>query len=358
LTARFARTSSSAKETDNPFPDLNKEPGKAPSLPKKPVWDDDTEWEAGLEKAVPSRKKVIERSPLDDLGDFIISIAVRRKMTGYALLRFRDLLPLQFGIVDVSKHGPDEAQKKALEISAALRDLRQVAPQKLMELAADSEEMDALDEEMKNRQWKWIVAMDDSTIDRGPPVNVRENKAQRTISMLNGLLIAECKRIFKSAPQVINPRRSRQKLGVRGGPSPQVRKEIFEEACREVPDFPVVRHRTGTMAEDTYLMSDAWAAARMAQRVVLLGQKREDAKLMTRLREQAMASKQVRKLMEVISELHPRKESKELSDVLEKKVDHLVEEKLNQLLEEDLRKMKAVASSQAERPPAQEPPRL
>lgn len=28
-------------------------------------------------------------------GDFIISIAVRRKMTGYALLRFRDLLPLQ-----------------------------------------------------------------------------------------------------------------------------------------------------------------------------------------------------------------------------------------------------------------------
>eukprot|EP00434_Breviolum_minutum_P018052 symbB.v1.2.015918.t1/scaffold1202.1/size131747/2 len=207
--------------------------------------------------------------------------------------------------------------------------------------------MDALDEEMKNRQWKWIVAMDDSTIDRGPPVNVRENKAQRTISMLNGLLIAECKRIFKS----------RQKLGVRGGPSPQVRKEIFEEACREVPDFPVVRHRTGTMAEDTYLMSDAWAAARMAQRVVLLGQKREDAKLMTRLREQAMASKQVKKLMEVISELHPRKESKELSDVLEKKVDHLVEEKLNQLLEEDLRKMKAVASNQAERPPAQEPPR-
>eukprot|EP00434_Breviolum_minutum_P018053 symbB.v1.2.015919.t1/scaffold1202.1/size131747/3 len=108
LTARFARTSSSAKETDNPFPDLNKEPGKAPSLPKKPVWDDDTEWEAGLEKAVPARRKVIERSPVDDLGDFIISIAVRRKMTGYALLRFRDLLPLQFGIVDVSKHGTKE----------------------------------------------------------------------------------------------------------------------------------------------------------------------------------------------------------------------------------------------------------
>ena len=28
-------------------------------------------------------------------GDFILSLAVRRQMTGYALLRFRDLLPLQ-----------------------------------------------------------------------------------------------------------------------------------------------------------------------------------------------------------------------------------------------------------------------
>ena len=28
-------------------------------------------------------------------GDFILSLAVRRHMTGYALLRFRDLLPLQ-----------------------------------------------------------------------------------------------------------------------------------------------------------------------------------------------------------------------------------------------------------------------
>ncbi|CAL1134964.1 unnamed protein product [Cladocopium goreaui] len=288
LGARFARTSSSERPPDNPFPDFNNDPQKHPALPKRPVWDDDTEWEAALQKAqaVPSKKK-LERSQLDDLGDFILSIAVRRKMTGYALLRFRDLLPLQFGIVDVSKHGPDEAQKKALEIAAALRDLREVAPQKLMQLAADGEEMDSLDEEMKNRQWKWIVALDDSTVDRGPPVNVRENKAQRTICMMQGLLIADCKRIFKSAPQVLNPRRSRQRLRVRGGPSPQVRKEIFEEACREVPDFPVVRHRTGTLKEDTYLMSDAWATARLAQRVVLLAQKREDPKLMARIREQA-----------------------------------------------------------------------
>ncbi|CAK9026824.1 Uncharacterized protein SCF082_LOCUS17675 [Durusdinium trenchii] len=62
-------------------------------------------------------------------------------------------------------------------------------------------------------------------------------------------------------------------------------------------------------------MSDAWATARLAQRVVLLAQKREDQKLMARLREQAMSSKQIKKLSEVILELHPRKESKELSDV-------------------------------------------
>ncbi|CAJ1356047.1 unnamed protein product [Effrenium voratum] len=314
-------------------------------MPRRPAWDDDTEWEASLE-AKPSVKPK-PKLPLEDVGDFILSLAVRRKMTGYALLRFGDFLPLQFGLVDVSKHGQDEAQKKALEVAAVLRDLKQVAPKKLLQLAENPEAMDALGEEMKSRQWKWVIAFDDSTMDRGPPVNVRENRAQRTVSMLQGLLISDCKKIFKSAPQLVNPRRSRQLLGVRGGPSPQVRKEVFELATSQVPDFPEVRYRTGTLSEDTYLMSDAWAAARLAQRLALLAKKREDHELLEKLRAEAMASKQIQKLTEVVSDLHPRRESKELSDVLEKKVDQMVEEKLNRLLDEDLRRAK-IAAAKAE----------
>lgn len=58
--------------------------------------------------------------------------------------------------------------------------------------------------------------------------------------------LEECKKIFKSAPQIINPRRrlglgsqawrgsrSRLQLRVRGGQGPEVRREIFEEACRQ-----------------------------------------------------------------------------------------------------------------------------
>lgn len=45
-------------------------------------------------------------------------------------------------------------------------------------------------------------------------------------------------------------------------------------------------------------MSDAWASARIAQRAVRLAKKREDQKLMKRFREQAMASKQIKKLSE------------------------------------------------------------
>lgn len=347
---RFARTSSLERQAENPFPELKTKDPKQTSGSSR-SWDDDTEWEAALEKASgkPSKKAGLPRGPKDDLGDFILSLTVRRRKTGYALLRFQDLHPLQFGLVDVSKHGKDEAQQKALEIAAFLRELRKVAPQKLLQLAADGEEMDTLELESHNRKWKWIVALDDSTMDKGAPVNVREDQAQRTVSMLQGLLISDCKRIFKTAPYVLNPRRSRQRLGVRGGPSPQVRKEIFEEACQEVADFPVVRYGSGTVSEDTYLMSDAWATARLAQRVVLLAQKREDQKLMARLREQAMSSKQIKKLSEVILELHPRKESKELSDVLEKKVDQIVEENLYKLLDKELERRRSTQSEVEER---------
>ncbi|CAE7251494.1 unnamed protein product [Symbiodinium natans] len=339
--ARYARTSAPERLADNPFPDFEEglenelDALGRPSLQEE--WPDISGQASRPSKAKPSG---VKHAP-DDLGDFILSLAVRRHKTGYALLRFRDALPLQFGLVDYAKHGADDAQKKGLEVLAVLRDLRQMAPRKLMQLIGESEDMEVLEEEFRSRQWKWIVAMDDSTIDRGPPKTVRESHAQRTVSMLQGLVIADCKRIFKSAPQVIHPRRSRLNVGVKGGPNEEARKELFDIACKEVPDFPVIRHRTGTISEDTFAMSDAWASARMAQRVVLLAQKREDQKLMAFLREQAIDSKPIKKLAQVVSELYPRRESKELSDVMEKKIEAMVAEKLNKILNEELRRARS-----------------
>ncbi|CAE7739402.1 unnamed protein product [Symbiodinium sp. CCMP2592] len=484
---RYARTSASDRIAESPFPDFDEGLEKEldalgrPSL--KQGWREEEVSRPGATK-----QSVVKYAP-DELGDFILSLAVRRQMTGYALLRFRDLLPLQqlvlqkrFGLVDYAKHGADdvrifpsllcpayqtyhvtcEAQQKGLEVLAVLRDLRQarlsfqdggleklqvfaeqIAPQKLLQLVGESEDSDVLEEEFRQRQWKWVVAMDDSTIDRGTPKTVRESHAQRVVSMLQGLVIADCKRVFKSAPQVINPRRSRLHVGVRGGPNEEARKELFDIASKEVPDFPVIRYRSelfwqhfcgpvqlyeysGTRVCNEWLrraLPFTASAARMAQRVVLLAQKREDQKLMAFLREQArssaclnraalyvpaepqaIGSKPIKKLAQaespkskllpavmpgvqasgvglclfaeqrsqvqeqgkksqvdseqvslwarlfrlvtthlefickkVISELYPRRESKELSDVqMEKKIEAMVDEKLNKILNEAL----------------------
>lgn len=56
---------------------------------KTPAWDDDLAWEAALQA------KEKPRPLVDELGDLVVALSVRRHMTGYALLRFADLLPLQ-----------------------------------------------------------------------------------------------------------------------------------------------------------------------------------------------------------------------------------------------------------------------
>ncbi|CAE8650698.1 unnamed protein product, partial [Polarella glacialis] len=139
----------------------------------------------------------------DKVGDFLLGLSVRRHLTGYALLRFHDCLPLQFGLIDVKKQDTDEVQQKALEIAAVLRDLRQAAPEKLgraspeEHLSADGEEeLDDLEDNVAasgkadSRQFRWVIAVDDSTVDRSPPTNARENEVQRTLAMLQGLVIA------------------------------------------------------------------------------------------------------------------------------------------------------------------------
>eukprot|EP00930_Biecheleria_cincta_P060728 TRINITY_DN4633_c0_g1_i1.p1 TRINITY_DN4633_c0_g1~~TRINITY_DN4633_c0_g1_i1.p1 ORF type:complete len:400 (-),score=71.60 TRINITY_DN4633_c0_g1_i1:212-1411(-) len=302
--------------------------------------------------------------PADDLGDLVLALSIRRHVTGYALLRFRDLLPLQFGLVDVRKTDKDEVQQKALEIAAALRELRQQAPLKLQQVFPNGNDDDDDDDDHADdydddgdghnglkekastppdpaRPLRWVVAVDDSTVDRSPPTNSRENQAQRTLAMLQGLVIADCKRIFKTAPQIVHPRRSRLWLGIRGL-GPGARKEAFEMACHEVANFPVVRHLSGTLSDDTLLMSDSWATAKYAQRTVLLADRRSDQQLMFKLRKEALASKQLKKINEVIGELHPRRESRDLSEVLETRVDKMVDRKLNRLLDQELMSHKSL----------------
>jgi len=123
-------------------------------------------------------------------SDFVLGLSIRRHVTGYALLRFEDLLPLQFGLIDVRK--ALEVQQKALEIAAVLRDLRQAAPEKLRQVAPGSAQLHmatSAEGASSKSRWRWVVSVDDSTVDRSPPTNARESGTQRTIAMLQGLVI-------------------------------------------------------------------------------------------------------------------------------------------------------------------------
>mmetsp|Transcript_11552 Transcript_11552/g.20460 ORF Transcript_11552/g.20460 Transcript_11552/m.20460 type:complete len:374 (-) Transcript_11552:26-1147(-) len=327
------------------FPDFGKH-----ARSTRDSWQDDPSPATSSQEAE-SLHQAKKFSQAEDICDFLLALSVRRHVTGYALMRFRDLLPLQFGLIDVKKTDTDEVQSKALEIAAVLRDLRQAAPVKLRRADPEDKVTDDFDDGLPNsktRQWKWVVAVDDSTVDRSPPTNARENQVQRTLAMLQGLVIADCKRLFKVAPQIVHPRRSRLLLGIRGL-GPPARREALDIATSQVPEFPVVRHRSGVLSDDSLLMSDAWASARFAQRTVLIAQKRADQQLMTKLRKEALVSKQLKKITQVISELHPRKESKELSDVLETRIDKMVEEKLNRLIDEEMKLPSSVRQETSER---------
>lgn len=269
---------------------------------------------------------------------FLLGLSIRRHLAGYALLRFRDLLPLQFGLIDVRK--ALEVQQKAVEVAAALRELRQAAPQLLLRAAPD--EQMAFPE--NSRLWRWVVSVDDSTVDRSPPTDVKQSATQRSIAMLQGMVIGDCKRLFRVAPSLVHPRRSRQLLGIRGL-GPRARKEVYEIASAQVPDFPVVKSRNGVMLEDTLLMSDAWVSARCAQRALLVAEKRADASLMSSLRREALASKQLSRMSEAVAELHPRRASRELADVLESRVEWLVEERIQRLLDEEFGLARAVTET-------------
>lgn len=254
-----------------------------------------------------------------------------------------EMVPLQFGLIDVRK--AQDVQQKALEISAVLRDLRQAAPEHLRRAwpAAPS----LREAPTSGRSWRWIVSLDDSTMDRAPPNNAQSSNAQRTIAMLQGLVAADAKRLFRAAPVLVNPRQSRLQLGVRES-GPSARQKIFEWASQQVADFPVVKHKSGAVSEDSLLISDAWASARCAQRAAMVAQKRsEDTELVAELRRRVMKSRRFEKMSQAVEELHPRSAGRELAKVLETKVARAVEEQLHRLLDLELEERRVEAESLA-----------
>lgn len=259
------------------------------------------------------------------LADFLLGLSVRQHLTGYALLRFADLQPLQFGLIDVRK--TLELQQKALEISAVLRDLRKGAPQKLMRFASDT-----ADEGTESKKWRWVVSIDDSTVDRSPPRQAKQQHAHRAVAMLQGLVIGDTKRLFRAAPALVNPRQSRRMIGVHGL-GIDARKDIFEIAVARVADFPVIKRSNGIVNEDSYLMSDAWAAARYSQRAALVAEKQADQQLVQSLRKQALASKRIQRMQQAVADLLPRKAGKELAIVIESRVQKYVRDRIQSMLE-------------------------
>lgn len=250
---------------------------------------------------------------------------MRRHIAGYALLSYDDLMPLQFGLVDARK--TMEVQQKALEIAAALRDLRQAAPQKLQRSAGGD-----LPDRDPDARWRWLIAVDDCSADRAPPRYAKDSQAQRATSMLQGLVLSDCRRLFKIAPVLTHPRLARQHLGVRGT-GQGAREEILQVATSEVPDFPEVRHRSGALNEDTLLMSDAWATALCAHRQELVAERRGDAMLVEKFRRQVLRIKHIQRMHEAVEELHPRKASLELAAVLETRVEKYIEDRIHRLID-------------------------
>jgi len=263
--------------------------------------------------------------------DFIVGLSVRRHITGYALLHFEDLLPLQFGIIDVRKAA--EAQQKSLEIKAVLRELKQEAPQKLQRALAEG-----ADDRPASGTRQWLVTIDDSTQDRAPATNASQSQSQMQIAMLQGLVIADCRRLFKVAPTLVHPQLSRRHLGARGR-GIEARQEVYELAASEIPDFLELRRPSGALNEDALLVSDAWASARFAQRQWLVADRRQDPHVMTKLRQLVLSSKPMRKIKQAVDDLLPRKAGRELEEVMETKVGRQIEDHINRMLDRELERL-------------------
>lgn len=285
----------------------------------------------------PSTSRSTPKRSSELRADFLLGLSIRQHLTAYALLRFTDLQPLQFGLIDVRK--TIEVQQKGLEIAAVLRDLRKNAPQKLQRVASEIEdvEIDA------NKKWRWVVSIDESAADLSLKTKVKQQHAQRAAAVLQGLVIGDCKRLFRVAPTVVHPRQSRQLLGVRGN-GPAARKEVFEIATERIPDFPAIRGANGVLNEDSFFMSDAWAAARYTQRYSLLAEKLNDRELVEKLREQAMESKKIIRMQEAVEELSPRKAGKELAAVLETQIEQYIKYHMHRML--DLRELRHAEQSE------------
>jgi len=281
--------------------------------------------EAMHEPAHNARRKSSVATNASGMGDFLIGLSIRRHSTGYALLRFMDMLPLQFGVINV-KDAVD-VQQKALEIGAMLRELRRMAPEKLQQATSDSPITET-------KSWSWVVSIDDFTVDRTPPRSSTAAGNQQQASMLQGIVMSDCKRIFKIAPTLINPRESRFHLGFRGGRE-GARQETYDFASSQIDDFPKLLHRSGAIKEDSFLMSDAWASARYLRRSLLVAAKRADQNLVNKLRSQALASKKFQRLTAAIDELQPRRSAHELTHVLETRLEKFVEDRIAQLVDEE-----------------------
>eukprot|EP00928_Gymnodinium_smaydae_P001707 TRINITY_DN10614_c0_g2_i2.p1 TRINITY_DN10614_c0_g2~~TRINITY_DN10614_c0_g2_i2.p1 ORF type:complete len:402 (+),score=75.88 TRINITY_DN10614_c0_g2_i2:121-1206(+) len=281
--------------------------------------------------------------PLPPPSDLILGIAIRKHVTGYALLRCEDLLPLQFGLVDVRK--AEDVQQKALEISVALKALRATALEKLQQASPSSSSAGASAKAAR----RWLVSLDDSVVDRSVPRNAAETSTQRAVTLLQGLVTADAKRLFKVAPALIHPRLSRKLLGVQAR-GLEGRRAIYELANQQVSDFPEVRTRGGQLAEDTYLMSDAWACARYAQRAARIAQKRQDPELMAELRREVFRSKRFKRLREAAAELQPRRAGRELEQAMESRITRAVDSLLHRMLEEEIEEARAEQARRAEEP--------
>lgn len=254
------------------------------------------------------------RARSDHPVDFLVGLAIRRHAAGYAIFRFKDMEPVQFGLIDVIK--ADDNQQKGLEIAAALRQLRKKTTRR-----------SAHDLVKPAEGWRWSVSFDNSLVDRAFPKGPTAVNTLRDVSMLQGLVVSDAKRIFKAAGYLVHPRKSRLMLGIRGSGF-ESRKQVHDMAKERMPDFPAMTVRSGALDERSLLISDAWAVAQFARRATVVAEQQKKAHVMDRLRQEVLESKQLRRLAEAVEQLYPRRVGKDLEEVLESRVERLVKQRL------------------------------
>lgn len=200
----------------------------------------------------------IPTSPLNKkefkFPDLVVGMECSQSRAGYSILKFDDLSPVKFGLIDLS--GLSDYHEAAAEIAGVMRVLK-------------SEQDEAF-----NKKLTWSFGMREHM---RIPADSIEYKKRKKLMELQGVVGFALNQMFQSKPIPVSPGQYLRFMDIQSDVDAG-RAKIFEAAVANVPDFPVVNREDGRFSRRTFLMSDAWAIAHYTQRLVRVEAMEKDSK--------------------------------------------------------------------------------